>query len=177
MGKLLVLVNGLPGAGKSTTGRALARTLDARFLSKDTVKDALANCVDDAADLPELGGIAMDAIWALARATNSAVVVDSWWFAPRDREHARRGIARAAADRTVEVWCDATEPVARARYASRHRPSYYGDAQRLVTHWDIWARAAAPLGLTPVVTVDTTSPVDYVTLADRIELAAVQGTR
>ena len=169
MGKLLVLVNGLPGSGKTTTGRALARTLDARFLSKDLIKEALAGCVDEAADLPELGGIAMDTIWALTRVTASAVVIDSWWFAPRGREFARRGIAQAAADRAVEVWCDATEPVARARYANRHRPSYYHDAQRLVTHWDTWARAAAPLGLTPVVTVDTTRPVDYTALADRID--------
>ncbi|MDR7169214.1 putative kinase [Nocardia kruczakiae] len=59
MGTLLVLVNGLPGAGKSTVGRALAQVSGARFLSKDAVKEALATCVEDPAGLTDLGGIAM----------------------------------------------------------------------------------------------------------------------
>ncbi|MFD6222466.1 AAA family ATPase [Nocardia asteroides] len=42
MDKLLVLINGLPGSGKSTLGRALAPKLHAQFLSKDTVKVSLA---------------------------------------------------------------------------------------------------------------------------------------
>ncbi|WP_198163801.1 AAA family ATPase [Nocardia violaceofusca] len=84
MGRLLVLVNGLPGAGKSTVGQALARVLGARFLSKDTVKEGLAACVDDPADLPDLGGVAMDAVWSLARTSPTSVVIDSWWFAPRE---------------------------------------------------------------------------------------------
>lgn len=66
VGTLLVLVNGLPGAGKSTVGRALAQVSGARFLSKDAVKEALATCVEDPAGLTDLGGIAMDAVWSLA---------------------------------------------------------------------------------------------------------------
>ncbi|MFI6604780.1 AAA family ATPase [Nonomuraea sp. NPDC050536] len=53
MADLLVLVNGLPGAGKSTLGRPLATQLNARFLSKDAVKEALATCADG--DLAALG--------------------------------------------------------------------------------------------------------------------------
>jgi predicted kinase len=38
---MLVLVNGLPGSGKSTLGAALTPLLRAEFLSKDAVKEAL----------------------------------------------------------------------------------------------------------------------------------------
>ncbi|MEV5649683.1 AAA family ATPase [Nocardia sp. NPDC052254] len=172
MGKLLILVNGLPGSGKSTTGRALARALNARFLSKDAVKEALANGVDDSADLPELGGIAMDTVWALARAAPNSVVIDSWWFAPRDTEFARLGIERTAPDRTIEIWCAAPAPVARARYSNRRRPEFHRDAHHLSTDWDTWARNATPLGLTPTLEVDTTRPVDYAALASRIDRIA-----
>jgi predicted kinase len=165
--KLLVLINGLPGSGKSTSGRSLAKALSAQFLSKDTVKEALALCVDDSA-LPALGGIAMDAVWALAQATPTSVVIDSWWFKPRDTQFARAGIEKVGADRVVEVWCDVPAEVARTRYASRHRPALYRDEQRLAADWDTWAESAEPLGLTPVIVVDATRPIDFDDLAARV---------
>ncbi|WP_040694793.1 AAA family ATPase [Nocardia vinacea] len=172
MDKLLVLVNGLPGSGKSTLGRSLARTLNAQFLSKDTVKEALAACLDDADDLHALGGIAMDTVWALAQAIPGIVVIDSWWFKPRDLHFARTGIRNTGASRAVEIWCDVPSGLAKARYASRNRPALYQDEQRLADDWDIWAAHAAPLELTATLVVDTTGPVDYSRLADRIQLTA-----
>ncbi|WP_167354272.1 AAA family ATPase [Nocardia kruczakiae] len=171
MGTLLVLVNGLPGAGKSTVGRALAQVSGARFLSKDAVKEALATCVEDPAGLTDLGGIAMDAVWSLARTIPASVVIDSWWFAPRDREFARAGIEKVGADRAVEVWCDVPAHVARARYTRRRRADFFHDGERLSTQWDVWAEQATPLHLVPVVVVDTTVPVDYTDLVERIERA------
>jgi predicted kinase len=164
--KLLVLVNGLPGSGKSTLGRSLAHTLSAQFLSKDIVKEALASCVDNALAIPAIGGIAMDALWALARATPETVVIDSWWFKPRDLQFAEAGIERTRADRAVEVWCDIPAEVAKARYASRRRAALYQDEQRLADDWAIWAARAEPLGLLPTVVVDTTQPVDCAELAE-----------
>ncbi|MFI5716355.1 AAA family ATPase [Nocardia sp. NPDC051750] len=168
MDKLLVLINGLPGSGKSTLGRALATTLNAQFLSKDAVKEALAACVDDAEAVPGLGGIAMDAVWALAQATPKSVVVDSWWFKPRDLQFAAAGIERAQADRAVEIWCRVPPETARARYAARHRPAFYQDHQRLAEDWDRWAEQAEPLELIPTVFVDTTQPVDCAALAEQM---------
>ncbi|MFD4431333.1 AAA family ATPase [Nocardia sp. NPDC058497] len=172
MDKLLVLVNGLPGSGKSTLGRSLAQTLGAQFLSKDIVKEALATCVEGALAIPEIGGIAMDALWALARATPETVVIDSWWFKPRDLQLAAAGVKRSAADLAVEVWCDAPAEVARARYAARRRAPLHRDDQRLADDWTVWAEQAEPLGLTPVVVIDTTRPVDCADLVEQIKLVA-----
>ncbi|WP_194290952.1 AAA family ATPase [Nocardia aurantia] len=168
-----MLVNGLPGSGKSTLGRALARTMDAQLLAKDTVKEILANCLDNTAELPALGGIAMDTIWALAQSLSGTVIVDSWWFRPRDLDFARSGIRRTGASRAVEIWCEVPAATARTRYASRRRdPAVYSDAQRLVKDWDTWAAHAAPLRLTATLMVDTSGPVDCTRLAERLRIAA-----
>ncbi|WP_327147665.1 hypothetical protein [Nocardia sp. NBC_01329] len=113
----------------------------------------------------------MDIVWALARAVPRDVVVDSWWFRPRDLEFARAGVEKVAPGRVVELWCDVTAQVARARYAGRKRAALHRDEQRLAEEWDSWAARAAPLGLGPVVTVNTSRPVDCAELASRIEQA------
>lgn len=171
MDKLLVLINGLPGSGKSTLGRALAPKLHAQFLSKDTVKESLATCVDTI-DPGVLGGIAMDTAWALAGAVPGTVVIDSWWFKPRDLRHARTGILTTEATHAVEVWCAVDAATARSRYANRRRPAIHRDTQRLADDWADWAAEATPLGLTNTLVVDTTGPVDCALLADRIRLMA-----
>jgi predicted kinase len=172
MDGLIVMVNGLPGAGKTTLGGGLAHALNAWFLSKDAIKEALAGCLEKAVGVPELGGIAMDTIWALAAQSPVDVVIDSWWFKPRDLAFAHAGVARSGARRAIEVWCDVPPEVARSRYAARQRAPVHRDQQRLAEDWDHWAAHAAPLGLAPTVFVDTTSPIDYLALAMKIEATA-----
>ncbi|MGF6887297.1 putative kinase [Nocardia sp. GAS34] len=178
MPTLLVLINGLPGSGKTTLGRSLAPALNALFLSKDTVKEALAESIGAAAGIPALGGIAMDTVWSLARAIETVVVVDSWWFRPRDLQFAEAGIARTGAERVVEIWCDVPADVAKGRYAGRRRAAVHQDEQRLVDHWDTWAEHAEPLRIGPVIVVDTASPVDCARLAAQVGRATMgRGSR
>jgi len=90
MASRVVLVNGLPGSGKTTLAEALAAALAAPLLSKD--KEALAGTLPPQGATPELGGIAMDTLWALARATAGMVVLESYWFRPRDLTFAEAGL-------------------------------------------------------------------------------------
>jgi predicted kinase len=165
----LVMVNGLPGSGKSTLGSRLADALGATFLSKDRVKEALADAV--VTEVPQLGAVAMNTAYALAGSLDGMVVLDSWWFRPRDLEYARLGLERSGATASAEVWCEVPPSVARTRFLARRRPSYYQDAERLANEWPRWAAEAEPLALGPVIRVDTTGPVDLGDLCAQVKAA------
>ncbi|MFB7800623.1 AAA family ATPase [Isoptericola sp. NPDC056134] len=181
MARQVVLVNGLPGSGKTTLAGPLAVRLGAPWLSKDAVKEALADAVRPGAPslaatsvvgAPVVGAAAMEAVWRLAAAPLPRVVVESWWFRPRDLDHALRGLATAGADAVVEVWCDVPPDVARGRYESRPgRHPVHADDRDLTAEWATWSAGAAPLALGPVVRQDTTRPVDVGALALRVTTA------
>jgi len=163
------MVNGLPGSGKSSLGPGLAAALGATFLAKDRIKEALAEAAGPT--VPGLGAVAMNTAYALAANLDGTVVLDSWWFRPRDLEYVRAGLARSGAASIVEVWCAVPPELARARYVARQRPAYYADADRLVTDWPRWAAEAEPLALGPVIRVDTSAPVDLETLRAQVHAA------
>ncbi len=169
MARDVVMVNGLPGSGKSSLAPRLAGALGAACLARDRIKEALADAV--VTEVPALGVVAMETVWALAASLPGMVVVDSWWFRPRDLAYAREGLTRTGATGTVEVWCDVPAEVARARYVARRRPSVHADTERLATEWAGWAAAAAPLALGPVIRVDTARPVDAAVLGARVKAA------
>jgi predicted kinase len=161
------MVNGLPGSGKSTLGPRLANALGAAFLAKDRIKEALADAV--VTEVPQLGAVAMNTAYALAAAIDGMVVLDSWWFRPRDLEYARIGLERSGATASAEIWCDVPPALARTRFLARNRPAYYQDAERLAEHWDRWAAEAEPIALGPVLRVDTTRPVDLAALCTQVK--------
>ncbi|MEV4636463.1 AAA family ATPase [Actinoplanes sp. NPDC049548] len=166
MARDVVMVNGLPGSGKSTLAPRLAAALGAACLDADRIEEALTGAV--VTEVPGLPAVARETVWTLAAALSGMVVVDAWWFRPRDLEQARAGLARAGATATVEIWCEAPAEVARARFAARRRPSVHADGERLTREWAAWAAGAAPLGLGPVVRIDTTGPLDLRALGHRV---------
>jgi predicted kinase len=169
MARDVVMVNGLPGSGKSTLAPRLAAALGAACLGKDRIKEALADAV--VTEVPRLGAVAMETVWTLAAALSGMVVVDSWWFRPRDLEQTRQGVTRSGAKATVEVWCDVPAELARARYVARKRHTVHADAEKLATEWAGWAATAEPLALGPVIRIDTSRTIDIGTLSDRVRAA------
>jgi predicted kinase len=172
MASVAILVNGLPGSGKTTLSATLAGVLGCPLLAKDPIKEALADLAGPMIDPHALGGIAMDSVWAMAAEVEAGVVVDSFWHRPRDLEHARAGVERAGSPRTLEVWCDVDSDVALQRVVDRlaagGRHPAHGTVEQTRASWSEWADAASPLGEWPVIRVDTTTPVDVDALVMRI---------
>jgi len=173
----VVLVNGLPGSGKTTLATALARHLDAPLVAKDPIKEALADAVP-AASSAALGAAAMEAVWTLVASIDGTVVVEAWCHPSRDRAHVEAGLARCA-PRFVEVWCEVDPRLARERYAHRHRHPVHEDAQRSRSP-EPWASGAEPLGVGElgvgeVVRVRTDRPVDADEVARAVTRALAGG--
>lgn len=138
--RVVVLVQGVPGAGKSTLATGLARELGLPLLRKDAIKESVADALGPAAlggdpSLSRTLGVgASIGLWRLLSESPVGAVVESWWW-PHDQAAVRDGRVRAGVDpaRVLEVYCDVPVEVA--------------------------AQAAQPIGVGPHVRVDTTVPV------------------
>jgi predicted kinase len=170
MADYAVLVNGLPGAGKSTLAARLAPVLGIPLIAKDAIKEALAAA---APGVPSwaFGPLAAQSMWDLASAVPGGVLLDSWWFRPRDHGYAEAGLLRSGAKVAVEIWCDLPTEVAFARFTRRRRTELYEDDRHAQESWPTWAAEAAPLAIADVLTVRTDQDVDLATLAHQVDTA------
>jgi predicted kinase len=161
MDALFVLVGGWPGSGKSTLAAALGPRLGLPVLAKDEIKEALVEGLglpDTVSESRRLGRAAVLVALRVARSCPGAVL-DSTWF-----DYTRSHVA-ALPGRMVEVRCTVPVEIARSRYYARA-------ANRHATHLDLerdeaelWGKPVLPLGVGPVVEVDTTKPTDIPAVA------------
>jgi predicted kinase len=165
----LVLVTGPPAAGKTTVGGPLAAELGFALLAKDRIKETLQDALGGEPDLAwsrRLGGASMELLWALASDAAAIVLEANFW--PDDPRTTER--IRALAPAPVEVHCQCPLEECMRRYASRasgrHPVHLDGHEQRSLR--ENFARSARPLGLGPVITADTTEPVDVADLAIKV---------
>jgi predicted kinase len=164
MASIAVLVNGPPGAGKSTMAGELARELGVPLISKDLLKEAMADQVITQLPTTGLGAIASEAMWRLAALVGGGVVVDSFWYVGRDEGHLATGLATAGVQDAVELWCTADIAVMRQRFHTRARHPAHHDDDR-AEEWERLVRSAVPVSGFPVIGVATDSSVDVAALA------------
>ena len=154
-----VLVGGWPGSGKTTLSRSLAAELEVSLLSKDAVKEALMDALGAPSDVEEsrrVGRAAVFAVLAAARGCPGAVI-DSTWYPYAEQ------LVRELPGPVVEVRCRVPLAVAQDRYRRRTTDVRHLDDLRAPA--ELWGEEVAPLGLGPVLEVDTSGPVDVRELA------------
>ncbi|MDQ3897032.1 MAG: AAA family ATPase [Actinomycetota bacterium] len=158
-----VVVSGPPGSGKSSLSRPLAATLGLPLVAKDRIKEAMMDSLG-AGDLEwskRVGRAAMRVLFALA-ADAGAAVLDSTWspeLAPADLATLRAPL--------IEVYCECPPEVAQARFRERlttRHPGHHDGDRDYSTRWT----SARPLGIAPLVVVDTSREVDVGSIAAEI---------
>ena len=167
--RLLVVVSGLAASGKSTVGRELSRGLSLTLIDKDEVLEGLFDTLgcEDRAQRHRLSRASDEVLFRLAASSGGAVLVN-WW--DHDTPPARLA---SLTDAVVEVFCDCPVEVARTRFMARGRHPGHLDHLRTAEEDDEVTRRLresyrGPLGLDPLVTVDTTRPVDVAALLEEV---------
>ena len=161
--RVLVVINGVPGSGKTSLASELSSKTGLPHLSKDGLKEYIARTLPYEPTLSELSRIAGEVLWDLVAAMPSGAIVETW-FGPTGRDTVERGSARAGIDLrcVLEIWCEVPVDVAHERFRARldtaSRPSRLDGQGRDDAYWaDL--DDAEPLGLARVRRVPTDRPV------------------
>ncbi len=166
---IFVLVAGPPGSGKSSLAVPLAGALGLPLLAKDEIKEALMSELGRPGTVEDSRRFGRAAVMAMLQVARSApgAVLDSTFY-PYTVPH-----LTALEGTLVEVRCRCPREVAEQRYQARSATRHAGhlDAQRPPE--ELWnEHHLRPLGLGPLIEVDTSRPVDVEPLARRIRALA-----
>jgi hypothetical protein len=155
----------MPGAGKSTLAFPLAAELGYSLVIKDLLKEALHDAlhVHGEGDLPwlrRLNTASWELLWTLA-AHAGDMLIEANFHPDNDYEV---GMLRGLGGHVVEVHCACPAEVAHARYNARPRHEVHLGTLPL----SAMGKYDRPVGVGPLITVDTTGPVDVAAVAAEV---------
>jgi predicted kinase len=166
--RLVVIVNGTPGSGKTALSGPLSEALGVPLFGKDIIKETWANILgaSPSGDRSQqewsmmFGAAANETIWSLLEVSPCGGVVDSP-LPPRMRHHVEAGLAKVGVRRPLEIWCSVPESVVwkrrEERAESRHAIHGVSSPPAKVPGQH---RVFEPLNFGPVLCLDTSEPVD-----------------
>jgi predicted kinase len=175
---LLVIVTGIPGAGKSTLAHRLGQELRLPVLMKDTIKEALLETLGAptraiSRELSRATYAVLSAVAATLIESGTGVVLESNYRRGLSEPELRRLVAHA---RAVQVHCAATHDAIEHRYRARaemglRHPGHF-DAEALpdvLSAYDSGEYDPLDLNI-PLLRVDTTDGYGppFATILERI---------
>ncbi len=166
-----VIVTGLPGSGKTTLAEPLAAKLNLPLISKDYIKELLADCLGLGPLAGDYGRAAVHVMLGLAARAPEVVLESFFW--PGLSETELIGLGRPL----VQVHCRCDPVLARERFEGRVRASRRHSVHHAMDDWERFSDGGGLLDLPgPLIAVDASAPVEAEQVAARVG-AALAGLR
>jgi adenylate kinase family enzyme len=165
----VLVVTGVPGAGKTTLAQALAAALGVPILSLDAIKERRYASGGAGQDRFVLRLDSERELFDRLEETDGRAVVDIWVAPGRDTERVIGSLQQLGRP-VVEVLCRVPATVAASRYEARARsngPHLPPDEATLQRIRDA-AEVIAPMGMGLCIELDTTRPVGIRDLLDQL---------
>lgn len=163
-----VVVTGLPGSGKTNVAGPLASKLYLPLISKDHIKELLADHLGLGGLAEKYGEAAVHITLALAARAPEVVLESFFW--PGLAEPELLNLDRPL----VQVHCLCDPALARARFEERQQTGQRHPVDHAMNDWESFAQGEGLLDLPgPLVVVDTSAPPDNEAVAARVTDALV----
>jgi predicted kinase len=168
---VLVVVTGMPAAGKSTLAEELSRSLALPLIARDRIKEQLYETLGagNAESSSRLGAAAFALLFDLAAVlleAGQSAILEANFF----RGDAEPKFAALPNHRVVQIHCSAPLELLVERYTSRRRHPGHHDGEKvnlLRERFDHHTHEALSLP-GDTIRVDTSSPVDVAAITDRV---------